>query len=155
MAPETFLHTGIEPALSILPAAMDTPKAARMILAICLQETGLRNRLQIRGPARGWAQFERLAVYDVLTRRTSATHARTLCAALSVRPDADTCHEAIAWNDILCAGFARLNLWNSPDPIPDEVFRGLMMYIRTWRPGKPRPETWPKHWATATATLGL
>ena len=49
---------GIDPALALLPAPMDSPAARVMLLAICGQETGWTERVQhlaggMRGPAHG------------------------------------------------------------------------------------------------------
>lgn len=49
----------IEPALRLLPPAMDTVKARVMLLAIGLQESAFAARRQAgNGPARGFWQFE-------------------------------------------------------------------------------------------------
>ena len=71
----------LTPALSMLPATMDTPKARVMLLAIALQESGLAHRVQVGGPAHGLWQFERGGgVKGVLRCHTTREHARALCA---------------------------------------------------------------------------
>nr|WP_316904517.1 hypothetical protein [Ralstonia mannitolilytica] len=52
------VKTAIEPALAILPSAMDTREARVMLLAIGLQESRFMLRRQVGGPARGFWQFE-------------------------------------------------------------------------------------------------
>src|SRR5699024_10369063 len=49
----------LDPALSLLPAVMDTHQARVMLLAIALQESDLAYREQIGGPAHGLWMFER------------------------------------------------------------------------------------------------
>jgi hypothetical protein len=58
---------------------------------------------------------------------------------------------AIEHNDLLACGFARLNLWWLPAALPtrDQVDRAWEQYLEAWRPGKPKPRTWAKHWITA------
>ena len=43
----------IPAALSLLPPKMDTPEARAMLGAIALQESALRYRQQVGGPAKG------------------------------------------------------------------------------------------------------
>jgi len=146
------LLTHINTALDLLPERMRGERAARLILAICYQESGLRARIQYgtKGNlARGFAQFERIAVMDVLMRPATQGPATALCDALSIRPEVDECHEAIAWNDVLMAGFARLNLWNDPHPLPQGKVQSWETYLRVWRPGKPHPERWTGNWRKA------
>ena len=139
-------------ALDLLPERMRGEDAARLILAICYHESGLRARIQhgTKGTlARGFAQFERIGIMDVLMRHSSHGPATDLCAALDIRPEVDECHEVIAWNDVLMAGFARLNLWNDPHPFPQGKVQSWETYLRVWRPGKPHPERWAGNWRKA------
>jgi hypothetical protein len=54
-------------------------------------------------------------------------------------------HARLEDDDILAAVFARLPLWADRRPLPtldashDEAWE---CYVRNWRPGKPRRETW-------------
>ena len=47
MTPELLLKTAIIPALSLLDPKLDAPAARAMLIAIALQETGLRARRQM------------------------------------------------------------------------------------------------------------
>lgn len=163
MSPELFLRLAIRPALELLPSPMRGTRAEAMILAICLQESKLSARRQISrltnrptGPARGFPQFETIGVAGVLQHRASQSHALRLCHVLRVPPDVLTVHAAIEHNDVLAAGFARLNLWTHRDPLPPatEPAAGWRIYLEVWRPGAPHPETWPEHWSRAWATTG-
>lgn len=152
MTPQLFVDIALVPALRLLPARMDTPEARAMIIAICLQESKLQHRLQIGGPARGYAQFERMGgVNGVLTHPTSRPHAINVCSALDVLADTNKCYEAIAYNDVLAAVFARLLLWTSPLALPKRgnAQDGWQMYLANWRPGKPHPATWDAYYAQA------
>ena len=59
MTLEQVMRDAVRPALALLPAAMNTPQARCMLLAIGLQESRFVHRRQIGGPARGFWQFER------------------------------------------------------------------------------------------------
>ena len=52
------LRTNVLPGMALLPDRMDTPEARVMMLAIGLQESRFVHRRQIKGPARGFWQFE-------------------------------------------------------------------------------------------------
>ena len=145
-----LLSEQIKIAMETLPERMRNDAAPRLIIAICFQESGLRKRIQYGtrgGLARGFAQFERIAIEDVFTRPTSKQAATDLCNALCIKPNVDYCHQAIAWNDVLMAGFCRLNLWNDPKPFPVGEQASWDAYLRIWRPGKPHPERWADSWA--------
>ena len=153
-----FLDVAVKPALSLLPPRMDSADARAMILAICLQESKLTYRRQIRGPARSYAQFEggkMSGIANVLSHPKSAKLARSFCLDLDIAPDLAGVYEAIEWNDVLCAGFTRLNLWTSPSPMPgiDEPDRAWHVYESVWHPGKPHPATWNGYYAQAWAAV--
>lgn len=136
----------ITPAYALLPAAMQSENATVMLLAIGLQESRLTYRSQIGGPAKGLWQFERGGgVRGVLTHDSSKSFAEQLCRWRSVEPTADAVYAALESDDVLAAGFARLLLWTHPAPLPaiTSQFEAWKYYLRTWRPGKPHPETWP------------
>ncbi|MFY4004882.1 hypothetical protein [Achromobacter denitrificans] len=148
------LDTAITPALALLPAKMDTPEARIMLLAIGLQESRFEHRRQLVGspprpvgPAKSFWQAEQGGgmVHGVrLHAATSATAAR-LYQARGVSPRDAAIWDAIEHDDVLAAGLARLLLWSDPGrlpPVGDEQ-GAWAQYLRTWRPGKPHPETWP------------
>lgn len=157
-----IIDTGISPALALLPAGMDTQAARVMLLAIGLQESRFTHRQQIGGPARGFWQFEkgtrasRGGVWGVFLHTASRGHLAALCKARSVACDPDAIYSALEYDDVLAAGVARLLLWTDPKALPaiGDADAGWALYLRTWRPGKPHPQTWPVLYAQALAALG-
>ena len=147
----------IDPALALLPAKMDTPQARCLMLAIGLQESRLTARAQIvngggKGPARGLFQFERGGgVCGVLEHPATKALAASVCAARNVEPDAATVWAALETDDVLAAAFARLLLLADPKPLPalGDGAAGWSCYLRNWRPGKPKPDTWQVMYARA------
>lgn len=141
----------------LLPPVMDSPPAWAMVLAIGRQESDTyRARVQYRGgPAKGFWQFEMNGgVAGVLehpsTRTTAATVLRTMGYA---DPSARTVHTALEHNDILACAFARLLLWTDPRALPaaGNPTQGWLIYLATWRPGKPHVQTWAAHFDHAWA----
>lgn len=63
--------------------------------------------------------------------------------------------DAIENDDVLAAGLARLLLWSDPGRLPavGDADAAWALYLRTWRPGKPHPETWPELYARAVAEV--
>ena len=140
-------------ALSLLPPRMDTPLARRYLLAIALQESRLEHRRQIRGPARGFWQFERSSVIGLIRHPATAPHLRFAVVALKydaeMAADDVGLHAAIEHNDILACVLARLNLWWLPGPLAADQDGAWQQYLSSWRPGRPRPATWPVCWRLA------
>lgn len=155
MKPEFFHDYAIVPAMSLLPAKMDSPAARALVLAICLQESDLRHRAQIGGPARSYAMFELRsgALLDVLNKPSTREPARDLCAALDVEPTASAVYEAMQFNDVLAAGVTRLYLWTSPLPMPIDLDLAYQFYLAVWRPGKLSPERWPSRYVAAWSVV--
>ena len=154
MSPEIFLQNAIFPALRLLPDKMDSRPARAMLIAIALQESRIKHRAQIGGPARGYWQFELGGgVRGVLTHPASKPHIRSVLSALDYDPDSDAsnCWTAIEHNDLLAAAFARLLLWTLPSDLPAQNAPGAgwTQYIAAWRPGKPHRETWDAFYAQA------
>ncbi len=152
MTPAFVLAHTIPAALSLLPPQMDTATARAMLLAIGLQESRFVHRRQVKGPARGYWQFEeRGGVAGVLTHQNTMHDAWDVCDALGykISSSPDGVYAAIADNDVLACCFARLLLWTLPDALSTTAEGGWDRYIRAWRPGKPHPETWAGHWETA------
>lgn len=149
-----YLYRHILPAAyGVLPTRMQSLAASAMLLAIALQESGAIHRKQVNGPARGFWQFERAGVTGVRQHRASRVHLQFALSALCYHKDLPTvsAHTAIEHNDVLACVFARLLLWTDSQPLPDpdQADDGWHIYLRTWRPGKPHPETWPRHFAAA------
>ena len=55
---------------------------------------------------------------------------------MGIPPEIEHVYHALEVNDILAAAFARLNLWNDPDMLPNDQLSGWYCYSRTWRPGR-------------------
>lgn len=139
----------IRPALRLLPAEMSSPQAEVMLLAIALQESRLKHRRQIRGPARGLWQFELNGVRGVMTHPSTRARARLVCASRDVAFDASEIYARLEHDDVLAAAFARLLLWTDSAPLPKlgDTEAAWQLYAaprRTWSPGKPHRHTWDK-----------
>ncbi|CCH04686.1 phage-related hypothetical protein [Achromobacter xylosoxidans NH44784-1996] len=161
MTLNSIVSDAINPALALLPATMDTPAARVMLLAIGLQESRFTHRRQIGGPARGFWQFEkgtrasRGGVWGVYLHPSSKDRLAALCKARSVSCDPDAIYAALEYDDVLAAGVARLLLWTDPKALPaiGDADAGWALYLRTWRPGKPHPQTWPDLYRQAAAEV--
>lgn len=153
-SPQWFAETVLDPGLVWVAAHGGPPvsvSARRILFAIAVQESGLKHRKQVGGPARGFWQFEKMGgVAGVLQHEASAESARRLCESMLVHADVATAYEAIAFNDPLAVAFARLLLWTDPKPLPTTRKAGWDYYLRNWRPGRPHPEAWPIAWRIAT-----
>lgn len=152
MLAREFIRGPLADALAILPAPMDTPQARLMVTAICLQESGLIHRKQMgNGPARGFPQFElgmrqsRGGVWGVYLHDASRFWLDRLCASRGVQFLPEVIWRALETDDVLAAGVARLLLFTDPKRLPsvDDADGAWGLYLRTWRPGKPRPAEWP------------
>jgi hypothetical protein len=156
MSPQTFNDQVLTPALALLPVAMDSKKARVMLIAIGLQESRLAHRWQVlqgggKGPARGLMQFEqgtaasRGGVWGVFLHPASRYWLSVLCESRGVGCEPRQIYAAIEVDDILAAGVARLLLFTDPHRLPeiDDVQGAWHLYAnRTWRPGKPKPDSW-------------
>lgn len=151
IAPRVALEHVIAPALATLPARMNSTAARVMLLAIALQESGLRARVQSGGgPARGLWQFERGGgCAGVLRHEASRDLAHSLCEEAGIEPSASALHAALMFDDLLACRMARLLLWTDPEPLPVDRLGGWRLYIRVWKPGKERVTTWPNHFDKA------
>lgn len=132
-------------AFALLPAKMDTPAARALLLTIALQESRCCTRYQFGGgPARGFFQFETGGIAGVVTHRASKSHLEAVCQTLLYPPAVSALYAAIEHNDVLATVCARLLLWTDAKPLPDpqDPQAAWEMYLRTWRPGKPRRASW-------------
>lgn len=143
-------------AYSVLPKAMDSPKATAMLLAIGLQESKFLHRRQGgNGPARGFWQFERGGgVVGVMTHPRTEGPLSVALAELryaSAMGQSAVLHSIIEHNDIVACVFARLLLWTVPGALPDRFSPSLAweQYLDGWRPGKPRRDVWDSHFIEA------
>lgn len=153
--PRGVLNGIVAPTLALLPARMTGDAARRMLLAIGLQESGFRTRRQLGGPAHGLWMFEKAGVAAVLTHRASRVHAQAICAARGVPATAVAVYGQLEHDDVLACAFARLLLFTDPYPLPalDDEADAWELYLRTWRPGKPRREDWTGNDATAREAI--
>lgn len=156
----TYLYEHILPAAyEILPKAMNSPEASAMLLAIALQETHCAARRQFgNGPARGFWQFERGGgVAGVQTHPLTSRLALLAHAALCYGPQmtAGDAWTAIEHNDVLAAVYSRLLLWTHHSALPGPSLPDVawVIYFESWRPGKPKPETWAANYKRAWAIV--
>lgn len=158
---KTISESAINPALALLLPAMDTPAARVIRLAIGLQESRFVHRCQIGGPARGFWQFEkgthasRGGVWGMYLHPASKGHLAALCRARSVACDPDAIYAALEYDDVLAAGVARLLLWTDPKALPPvgDTEAAWALCQRTWRPGKPKPDSWSDLYRQAAARV--
>lgn len=157
MTPQRLLQTAILPALAELSlrGIRDTPAARRFVLAIALQESGLRHRRQVvggeeAGPAASFWQFEKGGgCVGVLQHPAAAPHMAYICQAFNVQPTPAALWEAIRYNDIVAAAAARLLVYTLPGSLPAATGSSWNQYVSAWRPGKPRPGEWADNWSAA------
>lgn len=142
----------IEPALLLLPARLDSPRALVMLLAIGLQESRFTARRQIGGPAVGLWQFEAGGgIRGVISHAVTRPLVQAACRRLGETCCVSQVYAALSSNDVLAGVFARLLLFSDPAPLPaiGDVEGAWALYMRTWRPGKPHRETWDAFYAQA------
>ena len=148
----------LTPALSLLPAHMDSLSARAMLLTIGLQESRFEHRRQIKGPARGFWQFEVTGLHGVLNHRLTTRLAHEALGTLQYRePTAIDLHPVLEHNDILAAVIARLLLWTLPQALParNQPVHGWDQYLDAWRPGKPHSHTWSRFYSQAWEGLDV
>jgi hypothetical protein len=151
MTPAEFQLRILVPAAARFPYR-DSPEARALLTAIAGQESGWADRIQQGGTARGWWQCEKDgAVLGVLTHPDAGRLLKGLCVVLAVPANLDMVYEAIAWCDPLAYALARLLLWTDPQPLPaiGDQAGAWSYYERLWRPGRPRPDSWPDRYAAA------
>ena len=164
MTPIRLLQTGIMPALNEL-ATLGIPadvRAARFLLAIALQESGLRHRRQVvsggaeNGPASSFWQFEQGGgCRGVLNHHASSARMISVCNAYNVTPSPAGLWESMRYQDIMAAVAARLLIYTLPHGLPLSAAEGWSQYIAAWRPGTPHESTWLENWALASETVGV
>lgn len=160
-------RTAIDPALLLLPCRLDTLNARVQILAVGQQESGgFQHRRQtvwttengqrvLRdvGPAKSFWMGEITGGLVYYVRRHSAvqTMAKLLFEARKVKEDDQAIWNAIEHDDVLAAGLARLLIFTHPHKLPalGDAEEAWQQYLDTWRPGRPRRETWPANYARA------
>lgn len=128
-----------------------SPAADALMLAIGLHESGFKTRRQYgNGPAKGLWQFERGGgCAAVLTHPASRSYMEHACAEHGIDATPAGLWNALEFDDLLAAKAARMLLWTDPQPIPTTADAAWAYYVRNWRPGKPRPQTWASNYAKA------
>ena len=158
IAPQVALAKIIDPALEQLPRAMDSDRAALLLLVIALQESGFLRRQQLgHGPARGLWQFERGGCDAVMGSPLCKPFLPPIFAQHAVPRTAASLYLALAADDILACKIARLLLWSDRAALPAIGDRDAAWayYVRNWRPGEPRPKDWDANYQLAMHTLGI
>lgn len=162
MTPSDALSSAINPALDLLPWSMTSDRARVMLLSIGLQESHLTfRRQQPTGPARGLWQCEpgtqasRGGIWGLYLFPTTKDALSSLCASRGVSCDPASIYAAIETDDVLAAGCARLLLFTDPKPLPpvSDCEGSWSLYLRVWRPGKPRPTEWAANHANAVGAI--
>lgn len=141
----------INPALALLPPKMDSAQARVQLIAIGLQESRFVYRRQIVngqpiGPAKSFWQAEKGGgmVKGVRTHPGTRELAAHVYAARGVRRLDSSIWDAIEHDDVLAAALARLLLYTDPYKLPalGHEQEAWELYVRTWKPGRPRRDTW-------------
>jgi len=164
MTPIRLLQKAILPALDELATLGVRTElgAARFMLAIALQESGLAHRRQVTaggdelGPAASFWQFEQGGgCKGVLSHPAAAKHMNAICDAYNISATTAGLWEAMRYQDIVAACAARLLVRTLPSALPIDGASSWSQYVAAWRPGKPHPETWSANWALASAVVGV
>jgi hypothetical protein len=163
MTPSRLLQTAIIPALAELAARgiPDTVDARRFLLAIALQESGLRHRRQVvggaeAGPAVSFWQFEKGGgCAGVLTHPAVAVDMARVCEMFNVEASPAALWASIQYQDVVAAAAARLLVYTLPSKLPMTAAGGWAQYVAAWRPGQPRPQDWPANWQAASEAVGV
>lgn len=154
--PQTVLAKVIVPGLALLPARYESPVARVQMLAIAMQESDLRTRMQDgNGPARGLWQCEKPIFGLLLGNTNSASQVRALCQVRAIAAWPTDMWLAVTTDDLFAACIARMMLWCDPRPLPalGDVDDAWICYQKNWGPGKPRPQDWPTNYAAALAAV--
>lgn len=167
---QTVITDILDPAAKLLPARMDTSEARLMLLTIGQQESEgfqhrrqlikTRNGLEPVGPAKSFWQGEKGGgmVHGVRVHAASKAMAAEVYKARGVEPTDQAIWDAIEHDDILAACCARLLLWTDPKPLPavhDAAGAWNLYALRTWRPGRPHPQTWASYHLASRRALGI
>ena len=148
------IKAAIDAAFSMLPAKMDSKEARVELYAIGYQESEFKVRRQYNnGPAASFWQMEKGGgIIGVLRHAASRNFAMQICSERGITPNVNSVWNAMLYDDVLGAAFARLLLYTDPRPLPKvpelinptapEHSDSWQYYERNWRPGKPHPEKW-------------
>lgn len=146
--PLSFLRDVQLPTLRRLGPAYASAEAAVLQLAAFYQESQLKHREQIGGPALGLAQFDPgkgAMVGLVLTGPNKVTWARDAVDERGVDPDDfEAARQLAKEDDELAVILSRAGMWCDAKRLPrlGQEKEAWAAYRRIWNPGKPRPEKW-------------
>jgi hypothetical protein len=147
-----YINTLFPVAFSIMGERFDSDQARAMLMAIALQESGLTHRTQHgSGPARSFWQFETIGIVGLFSNPRTESMLVDACEVLCVSPGVVDVYDAIEHNDVLALICARALLSQVPQRLPerDDPDGGWDQYVRQWRPGRPRRDSWNAHFSTA------
>lgn len=148
--------------LALLPTGFNSPAARVQLIATGLQESRLIYRRQLgadgkpTGPAAGLLQMEQGGgVKGVLTNPQSRSFAAQACTARQVLAEPLAVWQRLQTDDILAFAFGRLILFCDPNPLPplNNAAAAWDCYVRNWRPGKPRRDTWDAFYSQALGAI--
>ena len=128
MYADQFYANIYDPAATVAARLIGIPRspiADQMLMTIAGQESNWSHRLQVGGPARSFGQFELLGgVSGVHSHKATRAWTAALCAGLALPVDTAAIHQAMAYNDTLAVGMARLLLYTDPKPLPTSMADG-------------------------------
>lgn len=145
-----IVETAINPALAMLPSAMDSLAARVQLIATGLQESRFEHRFQVvkgggKGPARGFFQFERGGGCTGVVKHPAVRDlTKWMCEQRGCAFTPLAIWQAIENDDVLAAALARLLYWTDPKRLPaiGDADGAWAYYLRVWRPGQPHRHTW-------------
>ena len=155
---ELLLHRVIRPTLN--GTAYGGRAAERLLLAIAIQESRCVHVYQRSGPARGFWQFEEVAIEDVYENPVSFECLERLMyrewarSRYSTAANArDLVFDALPFDAMLACAVARAYLWPDPAPLPEPKLEmeeeAWQYYLRRWKPGRPDRDRWSGSWTGA------
>lgn len=157
ISPKDLIEQIIDPALDLLPHEMGAVKAVVLVAAIAIQESGLKTRQQIHGPAHGLWQFEIETVEELIDNPATTKFVKAICVKRGVPFQARAIFNYLLVDDILAAALARLDLWANPRSLsaPHDVDDAWLYYCETWRPGQPDHSRWNASHTAAVDAMGI
>ena len=141
----SILVPGLAWFATICPGVPVNRDVVVLMLATAGVESGWQDVPQADGgPGRSFFQFEPETCYDVLHNRATDVRAIKVCVALHIQPNSVAVYADLIGNTRLSVGFARLDYWANPAPIPHAEDAGAQYkyYLDTWQPGAPSPARW-------------
>jgi len=152
----------LDRALGEMPSKLDTKESRVMLLTIGLQESRFTATRQLvgkppkpTGPAKSYWQGEKGGgmVHGVRVHASTNVLAHEAYNRHKVAANDLAIWNAIEFDQVLACTLARLLLYSDPFKLPELGAQGAAwsLYTRTWKPGKPKPDTWPEFYQQALA----